>query len=56
MRKNGITGAIPGSGRKKEFKDPVNVSFLVERDKLKDVRSKHGSGLNEILRTFFNKL
>lgn len=56
MRKNKLEGGIPNAGRKKELQDPVNVSFQVERDKLKTVRKQHGHGLNRLLRDFFNKL
>lgn len=56
MRKNKIEGKIANSGRKKELENPVAVTFKVEREKLINVRKRHGGGLNRLLRDYFNKL
>ena len=56
MRKNKIEGRIANSGRKKELQNPIVVTFKVEKEKLTDVRKRHGIGLNRLLREFFNKL
>lgn len=56
MRKNKIEGKIANSGRKKELQDPIVVTFKVEREKLSEVKKRHGNGLNRLLRDYLNKL
>lgn len=56
MRKNKIEGKIANSGRKKELHEPIVVTFKVEKEKLIEVRKRHGNGLNRLLRDYLNRL